>query len=243
MAGVFARRLIDPANSEHLAAMKPLAPTTNRGVIHCHGNGGTHLEAYDASPEYNWGVVPRAIAQSGCCVIAGDLGGTTTAGNDLSIARVGQARNYLQSTLGAPAGKVFVCGTSGGFLTACNWARQNKSSVAGILGFVFANDLPFLYSDPANQPGINAAYGGAAAYEAGLPTHNPNQYGPTDLAGVPMLLCYALGEGGGTVTQQNFVAAMQAASPGKVTVATQAGGHSLVNLDTSVIRPFLDTWA
>lgn len=134
-----------------------------------------------------------------------------------------------------------------GFLAACNWARQNKTNVAGIIGLVYSKGLAWDYANlgAPNPAEMDTAYGGHTAFTPALPTHDPASYGPTDLAGIPMLLVASSDDATlGYSGQQSFAQAMQTgASPGLVTFITQTGGHSLQSFDPTVIKPFLDKYA
>jgi hypothetical protein len=241
--GELSTRLLDPSSGQPaivLTRMEWRGDGSKPAVLYSPGHGGDDTQAMD--PQL--GGAASAAAVAGYPVVsAGVL--PPQWGGPAIVTRVGHQRTLAQSsTVGAKTGGVFLMGTSMGFLACCNWARQNKATVKGIIGLIYASDLEFAHDVVdggiwASQ--VEAAFGGTAGYTAALPTYSPQLYGPTDLAGIPMLLIRSVDEHPLIVEMQaDFVAAMQAASPGKVTEVLQTGGHSLTNLDTSVIKPFLD---
>lgn len=244
-----ARREVDPANSEQLIWHVPYDyrhDATKPAVVYCHVRGGSELEAIDYSSAGGYTSKPiYAMVNAGYPVVAPNLGGGTTWGNDTAITRVGQAKTFAQnaSPVGAKAGGIFVAGSSMGFLAACNWARQNVATCLGVIGFIFANDMNLLHTNNVNGAALEmeTAYGGNAAWTAALPTHNPQSYATTDLAAVPMLLTYSTDESetGVSSSQASFAASMQAATTSTAEVHTQAGGHSFVNFNDAPLGAFL----
>lgn len=153
------------------------------GVVATHGRGAdaSQMAAHNFTLH-----IARALVDAGHPYLSIDAGGTYTWGNDASIAAVGDGKTYLQGTLGAKAGPIFLLAYSMGALPALNWARQNLASVAAValicpavaLDWANDNDTP---ASAASQ--IATAYGGG--YEAALPTHDPTAYAAqlTDLPG------------------------------------------------------------
>lgn len=200
------------AASERHLAFYPLRyrrDGTKRGAIYAHSHGNTALEAQSLDS------VMGALALGGIPAISCDLGGVSAWGNDTAIARVSDAKTYLQGTLGAKTGSVFLLCYSMGAATLLNWARANVSSVAAFAGVAPAVDVAGLYA--ANTNGataeINTAYGSAGAWAAAAPTHDPNQfaatltfpqrlyYGTADTAVTPaMVSTYAANVGGSNVS-------------------------------------------
>lgn len=248
MTATFARLTTNPANSEAVAWLSPMTykrDGTKRPVVLFHGKGGTELEAFDAGAGA-WYKAADAIATAGYPVVCPRAGGPITW--NVSTTLAGQAVTFAQgSEVGGKSGKVFVAGTSGGFLPACKWARANPSLVAGIIGLVPATDLAFVFNAyPSSQAEIDTAFGGHSAYLAALPTNNPQQYAAADLAGIPWLIIRSTDdqpELGMPGMQSTFVTTVQGSSPGKVTEVTMTGGHSLANLPYEPIKTFLDAYA
>lgn len=161
------------------------------GVIFCHGANAPYSDAAKILGQRR---VMLALAKAGFAVIAPDLGGTQTWGNDTSITRVGQARTYLQETLGADPGRIVLGGASMGGFVSCNYARQNLEDIACWFGIIPARDLSDFHTrNPLGSTAlINAAYGGAYDEATMGPTHNPANYVEAgDLDGLPMHSWYA----------------------------------------------------
>lgn len=209
-------------------------------VVHSHGGGSNCLEPFVGTD--GWYKPNNSAARAGFPTVTTDMGGTWEMGNDNSITKFGQAVTYMQASLGAKSGGVIASGSSMGFLAACNWARQNKANVLGIMGFVGGLNMQGIYNQngPPESTYMDTAYGGHTQFLAALPTHDPYLYGATDLAGIPLLFVYSTDEAGqGPTWQAQFVAAMKSASPGLVTSHTQTGGHSLANTDPHWISDWL----
>jgi len=162
-----------------------------RGVVYCHSSGGgaAQLQTADSRAEHD---LLAAIADSGFPIIAPDLGGPShTWGNDLAVQRIGQARAYLQGRWGAAPGPVFLLGVSMGALDMLNYARHQRTSVAGLVAILPVTDLDQLRALGADdlQTNIDRAWG--VAYPDPLPpAANPARH-TEELRGVPYLAFYA----------------------------------------------------
>jgi hypothetical protein len=146
-----------------------------RGVIYCHGAGDAAF-----SGSLNEGTVPSVrnivlTVASRLPVLSCDLGGQHTWGNDTSLARLTEAKAYLQGALGAKSGPVALLALSMGHLTAMNWAAQNLSDVACVAGIIPCCDLDDIYSNDRGgfATFIDGAYGGVYVPEAEQAVHNP----------------------------------------------------------------------
>lgn len=159
------------------------------GLLYCHGGGATALEA-TAYSSPGIAAIVRALA-SRYIVLSTDLGGTRTYGNDTVIARVGTARTYLQSTLGAKAGPVHMIGASMGAQSAFVYARANPSHVASIVGLVPLIDLTDIHANNRlnTTADINTAYGGSYSEATYGATHNPATF--ASQLSMPIHLWYA----------------------------------------------------
>lgn len=137
--------------------------------------------------------------------LGADLGGGTTFGNDTAIARVTDAKTYLQGTVGAASGQVILYGVSMGGAVVLNWARANVASVAGILLIKPAVDIEDIRANNRGslQASIETAYTNNAGWQAVRATHNPVQYGAS-LAGIPISVWY--GEADTTVVPATIAA-------------------------------------
>jgi alpha-beta hydrolase superfamily lysophospholipase len=99
------------------------------------------------------------------------------------------AKNYLQGTAGAKAGKVLVYGGSMGALTALVWAMNNPTLVLGVGGIIPVVNLADVHDNNrgGHAASIETAYGGAAGYAAAVAAHNPAA-NPGLLASMPIKL-------------------------------------------------------
>jgi pimeloyl-ACP methyl ester carboxylesterase len=178
--------------------------------------------------------IVRALVEAGHPYLAIDAGGTFTWGHDDSIAAVGDGKTYLQGTLGAKAGPIFLFGFSMGALPALNWARQNLASVAAValicpvvaLDWANDNDTP---AGAAAQ--IATAYGGG--YEAGLATHDPTAYA-SELTSLPGKIWRSTDDASVPMAQ---VDAFAAAADFEVR-DLGAVGHSPVSVDAAEVASF-----
>lgn len=143
-------------------------------LIYCHGSGETAQTASAASAAKagQWAIL-TALAQH-YFVIAADLG-LQAWGNDAHVARIDEARLYLES-LGA-SGPVTLVGGSMGNLGAMGYLRQYPTRVRKLAGVIPCVDLAAVY--PLASADIDAAYGGAYNDAVHGPTHSPVQYAAT----------------------------------------------------------------
>lgn len=252
MPALFQQRAIDPVNSNALIVQHPLAykrDGSKPAVIHAHGFTGSENEAIE--PAGNWYRATHAIASAGYPVVAGNLGGPAGMGNATVTNQIGDCLAWARTNVGAKAtGKYFLSGTSMGALGALNRARiDGIANIAGIILWVPGTDLVYAH-DKADGTGypveVEAAYGGNAGYLAALPTRNPQQYGPTDLAGIP-ILCFHSSDDGmianptGSSVQTAFLNSMAAVS--SVTRYVTTGGHNLTGKDLSALKAWMDARA
>jgi pimeloyl-ACP methyl ester carboxylesterase len=130
------------------------------GVVYCHGAGGHALSASDpVQRKGEWSLV-RGLAEHHPVVVA-DLGGPYTFGNPTTVARIDQARTYLQERWGAKAGPVALVGTSMVAVGALNYAARHRDRVRSVVGVVPVCDLQEMYTghDGGYAPYIAAAWG------------------------------------------------------------------------------------
>lgn len=111
----------------------------------------------------------------------GSNDGSHTWGNDGSTTRFDAAVTWAKANLPVMQGKVGIFATSMGTLTGLNFWRRFPTKVAGMLTVQGAIKLSYHASANDNtfgkyQTEIYAAYGGAAAYAAAAPTHDPVQF-------------------------------------------------------------------
>jgi pimeloyl-ACP methyl ester carboxylesterase len=132
-----------------------------RGVIYVHGAGelASSVILGSTNGKTNESALLAAIASvyPVLAVDAGVFGANNTTdsnswGNPNAVTRIGQAITWLQSPIGAgglqnpagggaKAGPVILVGISMGHVTSLNYAQQNPTKVAGIVGVLPLNDL------------------------------------------------------------------------------------------------------
>jgi hypothetical protein len=208
----------------------------DRGIIHCHGRGGTPADATVLGGGLFYVIQAcGAIAPN----IMPTLGGTTTWGNDVSQTKLGDAITYLQGTLGAASGTVCIYAASMGALTALNYYRANPTKVAAIALGMPAVDLAYEHDN--NIGGwaveIETAYGGTSAYNAAVAGHDPMQH-TSDFTGVPMKVWYASDDTAAiTARQQAFISATGCQSQNLGAV-----GHTLTAVPADEVVAFFKNY-
>ena len=145
-------------------------------VLVCHGAGGAPASYYSPSGRRDLDL----LADTGCCVLIADLGGTNTWANDTFIARVGEARTYASTTWGADITRMAMIGDSMGAQGALIYMVANPTLVACVAG-----RIPVVAADALHdrQPAglgllIDSAYGSSANWEAAKATKDPSAAGP-----------------------------------------------------------------
>lgn len=195
---------------------------TRRGVIFLHGAGGLETQAIDAGSYPNLTGIIRAIADAGYPVLSARQTGDGWA-NDATITKIGLAKTYLQGTLGAKSGKVFLFGGSMGAASAMAYARANPTSIAGLLLMLPVSDLQdFVTNDRGGlASSVNAAYSGGYSNATYGATHNPTTFA-SSLAGIPVQAWYSTTD---TVVIASTVTPVMAAIGG-VDLRALTGSHS-----------------
>lgn len=126
-----------------------------------------------------WNGGHDALARRGVPVASGDYSSPAHWGNDAAIASMPAVLNALAAVAGpAGVGRVRLIAVSIGAALALNWARQNPTRVAAIALLTPAVDVEDIRANnrAASAAEIEAAYGGAAAWQTARPTHNPVEY-------------------------------------------------------------------
>lgn len=149
---------------------------TVMGLVYVHGATQTDAQVLDSTTYPAIVDIMRSVAAAGWPVLSiyagGDLWGNATA-----MARMGSAKTYLQSTIGAKSGKIGLIGGSMGGLTVQNYAQANPSSVAVAVGLVPVSDVSDFVTN--NRGGlassINTAYSTWNEGTMGT-TYNPHTY-------------------------------------------------------------------
>lgn len=147
----------------------PASGTVRAGVVFCHAAGGNETTMTDP------GVIDTAttyLAARGFPCVAGRLSGDNW-GNDQSRTDVDELIAELDD-LGADITKVAFIGLSMGDTTAFSWISDGNLAstlcVASIVGVASTQDF---YDNRGGEASIDTAYGGAAAWTAAQPTHDP----------------------------------------------------------------------
>lgn len=165
---------------------------TRRPVVYFTGGPGDDrdfLTATASGSQITPGIVDGPVSFG---VISAAFGGAEQWGNDTTQTRIGQAWTQVKSQLGTKTDKFVGIGISKGALALLNYARNNPSNVAAIVGIVPVVNLTNFYADnAASQTNIDAAYTDHAGYLAALATHDPNLNTATHLSqAIPMKLFY-----------------------------------------------------
>jgi pimeloyl-ACP methyl ester carboxylesterase len=201
------------------------------GVIALHGvtASATFVDLYPVANE---------LASRSYLVVGVDAGGTTTWGNDASLAAVSDARTWLLAN-GAAAGQVVLLGASMGSVVGLNWLRANPTLVACAQ---FALPIPDVEAVRAAnrgglQAGIETAYTNNAGWQAARPTHNPVEYQASLVGGAPVRLDYSTDDTIGLPAEATDFAAdvdvVEAYSMGAV-------GHTYTSIDKVAVADWVE---
>lgn len=198
-----------------------------RPLIYCHGSGDTAGSAFHKTGQ---GILLKRLARL-FTVVACDLGGTATWGNDTVITRIGQAKTYLSSSWGATGPVVLVAGSMGA-LGALAYTLANPSNVLGVAAAIPALDLNDLVAN--NRGGaaaaINTAYGGTYSDGTHGPTHSPVQFAAS-LPAIPISLWTASDD---AICVPATADAFVAARPATTRTDLGALGHTEAAITASV---------
>lgn len=204
-------------------------------VIHVHG-----VEAGNGAADWmNVSSRPRmfnAFTDAGYTVVSCDLGGSATWGNDTAQSRLTSAYSYSQGLAGVRTGKAILFGQSMGGLNSLVWAKNNKSSVLGMVLVIPVCNLTDLASGQFSSA-INAAYGGSYSQASNGAARNPVTFGAS-LAGLPVQLWY----GDSDTLCKPADAQTLSSLIGTCTLKPLAGGHAeetVAKVDTSQVQDFI----
>lgn len=196
---------------------------TRMGIVYCHSWGAvTSIAAYPYSGTSLYvPIMLQRLAECGWPVIVADLG-LDTWGSDTGIARVTEAKAYLQGVGGAKAGKVGIVAWSMGGAVSMAWMRANPTLVQAAYLMQPVSDLNDLVVN--NRSGgassVNAAYPGGVYTDAtDGPNHSPVKFA-AQLAGIPMKIISASDD---AVVIPSTVATVAAATGAQTSILT--GGH------------------
>jgi Alpha/beta hydrolase family len=202
------------------------------GILFAHGAGNSGLSALTPGNFHRYNA--RALGAR-WPVIAADLGGTSTFGNDTFIDRCAEARTFLEASIGADSdGGLFLVGASMG-TTICNYARQHLADVKAIALLLGPPDFEAARATNRQslQAPIEAAYGNNAGWQAARPTHNPLEFAD-ELAGIPIKCWYGDVD---TTVLPSEVEAFAAASGAELREVP--GEHATAVIPTDEVLAFL----
>lgn len=160
------------------------------GIVYCHGAAGDALSVSDPIQRAGEWALLHGLAEH-YPIVAADLGGPFTFGNATALARIEDARRYLQDTWGARPGPVAVVGVSMGGVGALNYAAAHRDHVSAAVGVVPVTDLNELYQGHSGiyTPYIAAAWGLAVGQALPLLANPVNHV--LELLGLPYQAWYA----------------------------------------------------
>lgn len=212
-------------------------PTGRRLAILSHGHGAAGELWFTNT------MLSRLVAmlhERGFCVLAADMGGPAVWGNDTARGALANWWAYAKALLGVKTDKLVGIGWSMGNIAQATWAADNPSQVAALVGLTPVANLKDIRD--ANRNGyaasINAAYGGAAAFDAARATRDPAARAP-ELAGLPMKVYRASDD---PICTPATVDAY-AATTGAATVNLGAVGHNINTVDFADVANFLAPYA
>ena len=176
---------------EQSIAMVPegwLGDGTVTGIVYCHGYGADALSPMLPEQHGQFGNITALVA-AGFPVLAADLGGGSTFGNDTVIARITDAITYLHGTIGARQGKVVMFGTSMGGCNALAYAGNNPTSVFGVVAVAPVSDLQHVVdnNDGGLASAVNGCYLGGYS-DATYGNHNPQHMAASGMFTMPVQL-------------------------------------------------------
>lgn len=145
-------------------------------VLVCHGAGGSPATYFLSAARRDLDL----LADTGCCVVVAELGGTSTWANDTVLSRITEARTYAGETWGADVDRTVLIGDSMGAMSALIWAVNNPGLWACVAGRIPVVAADALHDRQPTGLGllIDAAYGGAAAWETAKADRDPSAAGP-----------------------------------------------------------------
>lgn len=208
------------ANNEYQQIWMPIEynrDQTRRAIVWCHGAGS----------DFTLGPIEKYIASNGFPIIACDLGGTLTWGNDTSLQRITDKWTYMVTNYGVKPDKMILWGASMGSLTAMLYALDHPENVEA-LGVA----LPIM--DPEDVRSNNRG-GYQAAIEAvyGTGTAVPDTKRPITRAAslIPQARIWVSEDD--SIGQPSIADAFVSSAPsGRVTRSSMgAHGHSYLTLD------------
>lgn len=219
-------------------AKYPKPAGTMPGVIFCHGNTGRSWDSSGA----DFAQVVNALADAGYPVLSGDWGGSSTWGNDTTIARITTGKAYLQASMGAKAGKIILVGASAGGQGALVWAAANPTLVSCLVGLLPVSDVNDIFVN--NRAGIAAnissCYSGGWSQATYGATHNPVTIAAAGgLTALKMRLFYGTTD---TIVIPSTVTTLAASAGANTVISSVPGDHvgaTLASIDAATVLAFV----
>lgn len=250
MYSSFGKGVITPAiaGEQHVVFTKRLYVPGKRPILWCHSAGGDAAEPLMTA---NAQPLLESLVKLGSPVISfdGKTSGLTLSGtyaathwsNDGALARFADALAYLRSSAWNASASLapLVVGVSMGGLLALNYARSNPVAALALLFPV--TSLAGIHDGTGGIIGnaaasVETAYGGASAYSAALPTHDPLA-NPALWNNVPAHMWYSDSDTTvGTLNQQNFLSGV---GTFESTVMAGAGHADLSRVNTNEFFDFV----
>ncbi len=212
-----------------------------RPVIYFTGSNGNDRDFLDTSASASQ--LAPALASVGYPVYSAQFGSPPYAwGNDTCQTRIGQAFTNVQVTLGTATDKIILIGVSKGATASLNYARNNPTKVAAIIGVVPAVNVSDIYDN--NRSGLAAeidnAYGGN--WSGNKATHDPALNTATHASqAIPTRFYYGTND---TTVIPSVVTAFAAAVP-SVSLVSSATDHLTTGpgIDPDSVLAFLEPYA
>ena len=166
----------DVTSGEYYTALTPIGwkgDGTVPGVVIVHGYGDSSAIGWSDSDHAGSVQFGRRLARAGYPVVAADLGGQSTWGNTPVISRIDDAITYLQTKMGAKAGKAILVGVSMGGLNSLVYTYTKPQNVACVVLVAAVSDVTWTVANTTLNTAINAAYSGGWSEAAYGAAHNP----------------------------------------------------------------------
>lgn len=213
-----------------------------RAILYVHG-----VEASDGSIAWrNYAermALLSSIADAGHVLLSCTIGGNSTWGNDLVLARITQAKNYLLGLGGVLPTKIALIGTSMGALASLAWAGANSSIASCVIGIIPVVNLTDIHANNRGgfQSAVNAAYSGAYSEGVYGATHNPDTMAGTGaFSSVPTQLWYGDSD---SIAVPGAVTGFKTKAGANCEIHSMSGGHSesiVSQMSLSSVLSFID---
>lgn len=207
---------------------------SRRAVIFFPGGVGGDRKFID--DPVNGSQTALALSSAGFPLLSATFGGASKWGNSTTVTRIGQAWTYAQTLLGTKTDKLLLVGVSQGATAAFNWAKDNVSQVAAVVGLVPAVDIQDIHTNNrgGNTAAIEAAYGGSAPPDSSNPADNTET-----LSGLPIKIWYSTDD---VVVDPPTITTFAQAT-GITAISLGAVGHTAETVPPGDVVSFLQGYA